>query len=527
MGCDLVFSSVSGAFAFLKPDFMHSGTLMSGKGAVLLLAAAVLLPALLIRIHPVVSESFGFDTTVSQMAAAKGFSANAMDRGDILMERRGHPPLLSYIIIVNNALFGSGVFGARIFSIIAGSLCCLAVSMAIVSALEGVRLRIAAAAFGGLMLCLLPVHLYVSRTANWDAVYSLFATCSLLLLSLYLLRNSRGLLLGAGILAALAFLTCEIALLLVPSFVFVLYRDLRRKPARAVFADWLLLLAVSAAVCFVLWPASILKLDAARMIRFRMQDSLTARRALPWYMFYSELLRQSPAFALASLFGLSAFLLKGRMRRLLRGEERERASAAYGVLAPFAVYVVAGIVVSTQNKLVHLHHISDIFPPLAVLFSCSIGFFAAAVKRAGKILLLACCLAALGFSIASVTNPDPEVVGPQEHPGFLGIRDYFRNRTDVRVYFFYDFLMPYYLPQEIFEGTPPRRWTGEKVDYVKGAGYDYVVTDLSMVSNEYPDIEVLAGALQPEYGLVHTILHRRTGEPVAWILAHTGTPGPR
>jgi hypothetical protein len=38
-----------------------------------------------------------------------------------------------------------------------------------------------------------------------------------------------------------------------------------------------------------------------------------------------------------------------------------------------------------------------------------------------------------------------------------------------------------------------------------------------MLGARVPDNETLARTLAPQYELVHTIFHRRTGEPVLWI----------
>src|SRR5262245_5773529 len=86
-----------------------------------ILLLVVFLPSLLIRLHPTTSESFQYDAVVSQIAARAGAAANALDASGTFEARRHHPPLLSYIIELNNRLFGGGPFSARIFSIVFGS----------------------------------------------------------------------------------------------------------------------------------------------------------------------------------------------------------------------------------------------------------------------------------------------------------------------------------------------------------------------------------------------------------------------
>ncbi|MCX5752523.1 MAG: glycosyltransferase family 39 protein [Candidatus Krumholzibacteria bacterium] len=280
------------------------------KGALaLILCAFVLAPAFVIRVLPVASESFAHDAIISQAAAHRGLAANALDRSGTLYERRGHPPLLSYVILLNNRLFGSDEFGARIFSMIAGALCCLAVSLSVLLILKDFDGRLAAALFGGLMLTLLPVHLYVSRTANWDAVYSLFVTCALLFLALHLSNPRLGHLFPAGAFACLALLTCELGLILAPAFAFALSMDLRKRPRRSVARDWGLCALASFALLLLLWPAAVFKLSLLKSILFRIRDNAESAQNLPWTSLYGELADQSPAFFIASVLGLGAYAL--------------------------------------------------------------------------------------------------------------------------------------------------------------------------------------------------------------------------
>jgi hypothetical protein len=485
-----------------------------------IISVLVLFPAFLIRLHPITSESFVYDVIVSQMAASKGIIANALDQSNVFWERRGHPPLLSYIILVNNSIFGSDEFGARIFSIIAGSLCCLVVSLSVMKIMEGFRWRLPGAIFGGWMICLLPVHLYVSRTSNWDAVYSLFATCSLLFLSLYIAGHSTKNIIAAGIFACLAFLTCEIALLLVPAFIYVFFKDLRRVPVSSALKIWSRLVLLLILLCIVLWPAAILKQNLFRTIIFRIRDSAFREKNLPWFMFYIELFRQGPAFAVLSILGFITFSMNPLIKRYIDYKKIVNVLNVNEMLVPFWLYIATVLVVSVKQSLVYVHHIADMFPPLAILFSCLIIVAFSVMKRTGKAVLIAGCIVVLLFSIQAAMNPDSDVVGPQEHPGYLGIRDFIQNYPEARSYYYYASIMSYYLPQSNFEGGPPRRWTREKIDFVKREMYEFVVTDWTMFNDDYPDIESLSNALNPEYQLAHTILHRRTNQPVAWIFTH-------
>ena len=159
---------------------------------------------------------------------------------------------------------------------------------------------------GGWLLCLLPVHLYVSRTSNWDAVYGFFATGCLLCLGLYAAENSLARLYAAAVFGALAFLTCELGIALLPAACFLLALDATRLSRRRVLRRWLSAFLVSLITIAVFWPGGFFKLDLLRMMLYRWQDSAVAERNAPWYVFYTTLFRQSPAFTLFMIFGIVA-----------------------------------------------------------------------------------------------------------------------------------------------------------------------------------------------------------------------------
>jgi 4-amino-4-deoxy-L-arabinose transferase-like glycosyltransferase len=379
--------------------------------------------------------------------------------------------------------------------------------------------RFPAALFGGLMLALLPVHLYVSRTANWDAVYSLFVTCALLFLALHLSRPRLARLVAAGVFATLALLTCELGIMLVPAFAVVFVVDLRRGPRRPAARDWGIAALVSLALLVALWPALVVEASLARSILFRIRDNAASVQNRPWTGLYRELFDQSPAFAVAAALGLAAFALMPAAARKASPETRDDLSRVRLMLLPFAVYVAASFVVNTRQRLVYVHHVADMMPPLAVLFPCAAAGLARLAPRPGRIAAAAACALLLALSIPPAASRDADVVGPQEHPGFLGIRDYLAERSGARTYYFYGSLMKWYSPGADIEGEPPRSWTAEKIARVKAAPYDAVVSDFSMFDGAYPDIETLARALEPEYRLDRVVSHRRTGRAVAWIFS--------
>jgi len=477
----------------------------------------VFVPAIILRLHPVTSESFQHDAVVSQIAADRGILANALDKPGTFWKRRFHPPLLSYIITANNFIFGEGPFRSRLFSIIAGSIGCLMVSLAILKIMKGFQLKLPGSIFGGLMISFLPVHLYISRTSNWDAVYSTLVMISLISAAYYIHKRSSGILFIAGISACLATLTCEIGLITIPVFLYAFYVDTGRASLKALINDWLKLIALIIIMTAILWPAGIFKMDIARTIFFRFKDSAQQERNLPWYMFFVKLFRQDPSFTIFSLLACSAIAFRKSIIKGISGRLRKQARRSFRMLAPFGIYIITSFVILLNQRLVYLHHIADIFPPLIVIASCSTVLVAYAVKRTWRIIIISTTFLALALSIPTAFSSDSTVVGPQEHPGFLGIADFFTNRQGAKIYYYYGELMDYYLPGAEFQRSPPRKWTSQKIRAVQSADYDYIVTDYSMFSESYPDIKSITRALAPQYEMVHKINHRRTGEPVVWI----------
>ncbi len=473
---------------------------------IIALVVLVLAPALSIRLYPVTSESFQHDAIVSQTAAADGIAANAWDHPETFETRRFHPPLLSYVIIANNAVFGGGEYRARLYSIIAGALACLAVALSIYAILGQGTLALAGAVFGGWMLCLLPVHLYVSRTANWDAVYSLFSVCTLLGLSVYLRAPKLRTLIWTGVFAALTLLTCELGLAMLPAFAAVFAVDLRRRQGAA-WRDWRILLVVTVALIAVLWPAGVLKLDYLRTLRFRLYDSSALESNEPWYRFYTILFEQAPAYTIAMIAGIIAATTMS-LRRHTRG--------ALFALLPFALYASMVVLLSTRQRLVYIHHIADLFPALTVV---AVVALVAALRETPSKRLPAAAIAVVTFlgCAAAAFNPDPRVVGPQEHAGYLGIRDFLAGEQGAATYYHYDYAMRYYLPDADVRSGGGRWWTPEELDGLKRGEFDFVVCDWSMFDERYPSIKAVAGALEPTYEVIHVVRHRRTGEAVAWI----------
>lgn len=483
------------------------------------LCVLVFLPSLLIRIHPTTSESFQYDAVISQLAAARGILANAWDEEAFLL-RRHHPPLLSYIIRWNNTIFGDDAFRARIFSMIFGSLTCLLVAVAIGMIACPLRGRWMGAVFGGWLVALLPVHLCVSRTSNWDAVYGFFAIGTLLSLSLYLMRRDASRFYAAGLFGSLAFLTSELALSLAPAFLFVFLADAKRaglpRAARRgagvlVFALFLLVL---------LWPAGILKLDLARTLLFRWRDSLGEERNAPWYMFYFTLFRQAPAFAVSMVLGSLATIPALFFRGPMRGSGAMPADWLTATL-PFWIYVVTVFALSLGQRLVYIHHIADLFPALVVAVCVGIVAGTAFLTGARRSLVVALGCATVLLSIAAAANPDPDVVGPQERPGFLGVRDVLRDYPGARVYCYDVTVLKFYLPRAHVEGGPARYWTPREIERVKRSGFAFVVFDRSALNDDYPTAKSVMDGFAPDYSVAWVIQHRRSGEPVAWVLARS------
>lgn len=479
----------------------------------------VLISSLLLRMYPTTSESFQYDAVVSQLAAKEGVVANAWDTHDTYRLRRYHPPLLSYIILLNNTLFGEDAFRSRLFSILLGALACFVVSLAILRTSAGHSGALVAALFGGWLVCFLPAHLYVSRTANWDATYTLLSMCSLFFLSSHLATPSLRRLCLASVFAGLAFLVCELGFLLLPSFALAMAIDGRRAGSSHTLRRWGVAAAFVLLLIALLWPAGILKLDVIRTMRFRLYDSSVAERNLPWYMFYGILFKQSAAFTIMSALGIFSLVFAFVRTRRAGEQERHDVSIAFVALVPFLAYAATAFLLSLKHRLVYVHHVVDLLLPLTVVTATAFVISARYLPTAGKRLMVFLGVAGVIFSAVAAFNTDPHIVGPQEHPGMLGIRDFLQQYPDSKTYFYYTIVMSYYLPEAIIEGGTDRYWTPEKLESVKIGGYDFIISDQSMFDQNYTDIDALTRVLEPEYRLAHVVKHRRTGEPVAWILS--------
>lgn len=483
-----------------------------------ILIIAVFLPSLLIRLHPTTSESFQYDAVVSQKAAREGVSANAWDTSGTYELRRFHPPLLAYIILLNNTIFGDSPFGARIFSIVFGSLACLAVAFAIAIHAPPGPMRIPAAIFGGWLLTLLPVHLYVSRTSNWDAVYGFFATSSLVCMASYAVEGSKGRLYAAATFATLAFLTCELGLVLLPVVGFLVLYDTKRMEKSQVAGRWALVSLFVIILITGLWPSGILKLDLLRSLLYRWRDSALEIRNLPWHAFYTTLFHEAPAFTLFIAFGIIAILVFPLPRAVRAASFLSRLPV---VSLPFWIYVTTTFALSLKQRLVYVHHIVDMFPPLVIAVCLGLAGRASVFGPAGRRWAIAVSAAAVALSGLAALNPDPTVVGPQEHPGFLGVSDVLRDYPGARVYCYDRTVLGFYLPDASIEGGKTRFWTPDDVEQAKHGHYDFVVFDRAKLNEAYPTAEHLVAALTPTYRLMSVIQHRRTGEPVAWILSQS------
>jgi 4-amino-4-deoxy-L-arabinose transferase-like glycosyltransferase len=482
----------------------------------LILVALVFLPSSFIRLHPTTSESFAYDAVVSQIGAAVGIVPNALDTSDAFALRRYHPPLLSYVIQLDNRIFGDGPFGARIFSIFLGALTCLAVAIGIAAIARPTNGWLLWAILGGWLLCLLPVHLYVSRTSNWDAVYGFFATSCLLFLGLYAAENSPVRLWAAAIFGTLAFLTCELGIALLPAAVFAMVADATRLPRQRLLKRWAGAFAVVLIVLALFWPGGFIKLDLLRMMLYRWRDSAVEPRNAPWYVFYTELFRQATAFTLFMIVGIVATLLPAIMNRGAR--LRDRTTLA---VLPLWIYVATAFVLSLKERLVYVHHIVDMFPPLVTAVCAGLAARTATLSENQRRWVLALGAGAVAFSILAALNPDPEVVGPQEHPGFLGVSDELRDHPGARIYCHDTLVLGFYLPHATIEGGKSRFWTADDAAAAKQGNYDFVVFDRAKLNADYPTAERIIDSLAPVYHVTSMITHRRTKEPVAWILSHS------
>jgi hypothetical protein len=235
-------------------------------------------------------------------------------------------------------------------------------------------------------------------------------------------------------------------------------------------------------------------------------------------MFYTELFQQSPAFTLFMVLGIAITLVVPIARTDLRTRFSSRVLIA---TLPFWIYAAVTFALSLKERLVYVHHIVDMFPPLVIAVCMELGARVNERGASAKRWALGIGVAAVALSAVAAFNPDPEVVGPQEHPGWLGVSEALKNYPGARVYCYDTTVLGFYLPHASIESGGNRLWTLDDVANAKRGKYDFVVFDRAKLDKDYPRAEQLVGALAPEYHLKWVINHRRTKEPVAWVLAPT------
>jgi len=347
-------------------------------------------------------------------------------------------------------------------------------------------------------------------------VYGFFATGCLLCLGLYAAEKSPLRLWAAAVFGALAFLTCELGIALVPAAVFVLVTDARHLSRRDWLRRWAGAIGVALITLALFWPGGFIKLNLLRMMLYRWRDSAVEPRNAPWYVFYTELFQQSAAFTVFMIIGVLVTLVPVVMRR----QARLRDSTLLAVL-PFWVYVATAFVLSLKERLVYVHHIVDMFPPLVAAVCVGFATWTASLRETQRRFVLGLGAVAVVLSIVAALNPDPEIVGPQEHAGFLGVRDKLQDQPGARVYCHDTLVLGFYLPRAVIEGGRSRFWTAEDAAAAKAGNYDFVVVDRAKLNPEYPTPERVFDSLAPVYRVKSVITHRRTHDPVAWILSRS------
>jgi hypothetical protein len=297
--------------------------------------------------------------------------------------------------------------------------------------------------------------------------------------------------------------------------------DAARTERAQLLRGWWGMLLIAVVVITILWPAGVFKLDILRTFRFRVYDSSAVARNLPWWSFYSTLFRQAPAYTLVIFAGLVAFGAVW-LRKGSKVEKRRSRTNSYLIsMLPFLVYIVTVFLLSFKQRLVYVHHIADMFAPATVLAVSAIVVGARSLMPPARSVVLGLGVIGLIFSVFAAASPDPTVVGPQEHPGMIGVCDFLAEYPNSRTYYHFAYAVEYYSPGANVEGGFGRRWTIDGLAAVKERGYDFVISHQVSLDENFPSIGAVAAVLSPEYELAKTIRHRRTDEPVIWIFSRS------
>lgn len=407
----------------------------------------VLAFASILRTMPMKSESLHWDAVDYVRASREGFLANWIDQGhpgianlgkmfkldlpydktvmrrgvDVFWLRHFHPPMLAYVLRLQEKVLGFSDFKVRLYSILAGSLNCAFLVVAVWALRPTGILAIMSGVLAGVMLGATPYHLSVSRTASYHALFPL-------LVSLFLFALARGLdqrrfhWLGVAFgLGAVCLATFDWAVLLpfvlVGSMIIVKSPWLMWKRGLGlIISPSFVVACVGSTLLFaMLWPAGIVKADLFQGLAYNSLYSSfalnkTAGAGSHWWDVYVWYYRTGPVIAVLQLVGMVYVL-----QRALRGRES-------GLWA-WLLFAMLFLLVSVRQRQVYVHYVSPLFPVGSVFAGVLAHDLGRRVPwRAGvlvpAILLLSCIASAVPKWHRPFTDPH-EVPGFSQAAAFL------------------------------------------------------------------------------------------------------------
>ncbi len=509
-----------------------------GWGPALAASAAVLVVALLLRVFPIESESLHWDSVSYVRASRQGFVANWVDQGhpglanfgkiwdfnldygksvirrgvDTLWLRHFHPPMLAYILRVQELLLGYGDFRVRLCSMVCGALNSALLVLALVSIRGHSRLAVAAGVGSGLLLAATPYHLFVSRTASYHALFPLVASLFLFGLATALWTERNTWFTVSVALLAVAFATFEWAILLLAVFGIALLAI--RNPWVGISKDLRLSVsgqatkaAIGGLILFaLLWPAGIIKADWLQAL---LHHTLYGRAHAPdrqWWQFYAMFYRSAPTLAILEALGFGYIAVRAAVRRIRRGTLVWLLfGLAFAALTPF-------------QRLLYAHYVAPLFP-VAALFAGLLAHDAG--KLLGRRLGVVAALLLVGIaSGTAVQKWDHPVADPQEVPGFSQAATFFRDHADPESSILSTAapLLRFYLPEYDIRSIPYEDMPASTLARAQSHRYRFVLIYRNQLDNVrgFKQGEAYRW-IKDNLDLARTIRHLRRGFPCVWI----------
>jgi hypothetical protein len=276
--------------------------------------------------------------------------------GDIAAYRHYHPPLFIYTLQAAEGLAGYSDAAVRFvplaFSLL--TIVCLYLGCVLLVPERGAPIGLVAAA----ILSVLSLHVSTSTDIGWHVPYACLATISLFAIGHLVVRRSLRSLAAAAVATTLAFLTLEHAVFLYLTLAVVLVavdNPWLRVSRSGVSVHRGLFVAAGAILLtmLVVWPAALVKLSVVKNLGVHAYYTRTLELSPRFFDVYLVLFDRYPVMTVLAL--VTAVVTVVRRAHLPPA------------LMPFAIYVLAVVVLQAGNQNLKPLYFTSLLPGLALL----------------------------------------------------------------------------------------------------------------------------------------------------------------